>query len=398
MKSNRLRIPLILLALSIPLVMVSQPGEEDADALLENYLETGSKEYMEKINASFPGSPYSLFCEAYEYLDVNNEKARELAESLTLDHPDFAPGFFAMGTVLVNGYKAYDKAIEQFNIAEDLDPQCPRVYQNRGIAYIGKKDFNKALADFNILISGKRGYAPGYILRGVTNHVLGMQEEFLADFEIGLQIDFKALAPIFSSLVSEAIDNAIESAPENIIYIYARGYANFASGHYRLASADFIKAIEMVPGSSDFYKYSGACELFLDNGEGAQTNLNIALGSNPDDPEIYYYLGVLMNDIRDQPSTAYEYMSNAIELDAQNADYYYERAKASYNMLNYLAAKDDINIALLKDHREGNFYALRGQIKMKLEDSADDFCQDFRQALEWGTSYNLARIMKKSCR
>ena len=38
MKSNRLRIPLILLALSIPLVMVSQPGEEDADALLENYL------------------------------------------------------------------------------------------------------------------------------------------------------------------------------------------------------------------------------------------------------------------------------------------------------------------------------------------------------------------------
>ena len=154
----------------------------------------------------------------------------------------------------------------------------------------------------------------------------------------------------------------------------------------------------MVPGSSDFYKYSGACKLYLDDGEGAQRDLNIALGSNPDDPEIYYYLGVLMNDVLDQPSTAYEYMSNAIELDDQNADYYYERARSSFDMLNFQAARDDINIALQQNHRQGDFYALRGQIKMELDDSQADFCQDFQKALEWGTSYNLTRTIKKACK
>ena len=329
MKSNRLRISLILLTLSIPFFLSSQTGNEDAGALLEKYIETGSQKYMEQIIESFPDSPYSLFCKAYEHIDANNQKARELAESLTMDYPAFAPGF---------------------------------------------------------------------IIRGIASQGLGMQEDFLADFEIGLQIDYKALASIFSSRVSQAIDNAIALAPDNIIYIYARGFANFANSHYRQALADFIKAIEMVPGSSDFYKYSGACQLYLDNGEGAQKDLNIALGSNPDDPEIYYYLGVLMNDILNQPSTAHEYMNNAIELDDQNPGYYYERARASYGMLNYQAAKDDINMALLKDQTIGDYYALRGQIKMKLDDSPDDFCQDFRQALDRGTSYNLKRIMKKACK
>ena len=292
----------------------------------------------------------------------------------------------------------YDRAIECFNDAEDIDNSLDRLYQNRGIAFLGKGDFNAAKEDFDVLLSGQRGYAVGHILRGVASHGLHDEEDFLSDFEIGLQIDFKALAGIYSTLVSQAIDRAIELSPENIIYLYARGYANFINGHYRDASADFTRAIEMVPGSSDFYKYSGACKLFLEDGEGAQRDLNIALGSNPEDPEIYYYLGVLKNEVHDLPSQAFEYLSNAIELDGTNPGYYYQRAKSSFEMRNYQSARDDINLALQKDHRQGDYYALRGQIKLELGNPADDYCQDFRKALDRGTSYNLRRIMRKSCR
>jgi len=163
------------------------------------------------------------------------------------------------------------------------------------------------------------------------------------------------------------------------------------------SSTDFTRAIELVPGSSDFFKYSGASKLYLNDAEGAQKDLNIALGSNPDDPEIYYYLGVLMNDVKEQPSRAYEYLNLAIELDEQNPDYYYERSKSAYEMMDYQAALDDINMTLSYNHRKGDFYALRGHIKIKLGNPSEDFCQDYHKAVEWGTSYNLKRILRKSC-
>jgi len=164
------------------------------------------------------------------------------------------------------------------------------------------------------------------------------------------------------------------------------------------ASQDFNKCIELVTGNSDFYKYSGASKIQIDNFEGGQKDLNYALSINPDDPEIYYYLGVLMNDHIKQPAMAQEYMNHAIQLDEYNALYYYERSKAAFKMLDYDQARDDINMALKLDHRRGDFYAQRGNVKMKMGDPADDYCPDFRKALEWGTSYNLKRVMKKSCR
>jgi tetratricopeptide (TPR) repeat protein len=199
-------------------------------------------------------------------------------------------------------------------------------------------------------------------------------------------------------IAGDAVNKAIEMAPENANYYFARGYAHFKHENYRTALADFTIAVNMVSGSSDFRKYAGATKIFLEDVDGAQTDLNIALGINPDDPEIYYYLGILMNDIEEQSSKAFEYFDLAIGLDATNPTYFYERSKSSFNLMDYQSARDDINMALYLDHHSGDYYALRGEIKMKMETPATDFCYDFKRAMEWGTTYNLKRIMKKSCR
>ncbi len=373
------------------------PGTDDPDQLLKWYLETGSGEYAEQIREGFPGSPHEMFCNAWEYLDANDQKAMELAELLVANHPEFAPGYFVLGTVLLNGFKKYTNAIASFDRSLEIDPKLVWSYMNRGIARIGLEDYNSAKEDFEQVLKLKRGFAQGFLLRGVANHGLGNEEAMQADFEIGLQLDFMALSRIPDNLADEAMNKAIEAAPENAIYYYARGYARFVNGNYRAAGTDFDKCIELVPGSSDFYKYSGASRMHLDDFEGAQKDLNYALSVNPDDPETYYYLGILMNDFLKQPAMAREYMSLAIGIDESNAAYFYEHAKAEYKMMNYKKASDDINRALQLDHRKGDFYAMRGDIKMKLGKPPEDCCPDYKMALEWGTSQNLKRVMKKSC-
>lgn len=371
---------------------------EKADMLLYRYLESGAAKLMEQIDRDYPDSPHSWFCNAYEMIGVNNDRARELSEAMIEDHPYFAPGYLALGTVLSVGFDDHRKAISQFELAIEMDGEMKVAMKKKCIAHLILREFDDAIRAIDQLMEDDMGNAVYWILNGVAHFGEGDMEILLSSFEIGLQMDFKSLAAVFMPVAQEAVDKAIELAPENIIYLFGRGYARLTSGKYRQASEDFTRAIEMVPGNADFFKYSGSCKLFLEDGEGAQSDLNIALGVNPEDPEIYYYLGVLMNDVLDDPSRAAEYLNNAVELDAQNAGYYYERARSYYKMLNYQAAGDDINRALQYNHRKGDYYALRGNIKQQLGNPSGDFCEDYRKAEEWGTTYNLKRIINRSCR
>jgi tetratricopeptide (TPR) repeat protein len=389
---------LFLSSLHQPMVAARFRTQGNPDQLLEWFIETGSPEYAEKIRSDYPGSPHEMFCNAWEYLGANNEKSRELAEKMVSKHPNFVPGYLALGTVLSEGFGEYTGAVDQLSRGIEIAPEFVPTILYRGIARIGLEDYDGAKEDFNRVLNLKRGHARARILRGIANYRLGEEEAMKADFEIGLQLDFRILSTIPGDMADDAIGKAIESAPENALYFYARGYSYFTRGSYRLARADFTRCIELVPGSSDFYKYSGASKMNLDDYEGGQKDLNYALSINPDDPETYYYLGVLMNDFLDQPAMALEYMDLAIGLDESIAAYYYERAKAAYQMMNYREARDDVNLALQKDHTVGDYYALRGNIKMKTGRSSDDYCPDFHKAIEWGTTQNLKRILKKNCR
>jgi tetratricopeptide (TPR) repeat protein len=381
----------------LQVTMLTYAQISDPEVLLEHYLETGDTRTMEKIKEQFPESAYHHFCDSYDLLQVNSKKAKELAEALIREYPDFALGYFALGTIYGNALGQYSTALIQYNKSIDLDPKFPNSWLNRGIAKIELKDFKGAREDFNQAISLKRGYALGYILRGVANYNLEDNNAMLSDLEIGLQLDFKALANVLG-IAGNAVNKAIEMAPENVNYYFSRGYAHFANKNYRAALADFTRAVNIVSGSSDFLKYAGATKVFLEDANGAQTDLNIALGINPDDPETYYYLGILMNDVEEQPTRAFEYFNLAIELDDTNPMYFYQRSRSSYQLMDYQMARDDINMALYLDHHSGDYYALRGQIKMKMGNQPADYCYDFQRALEWGTDYNLKRIMKKSCR
>ncbi len=329
-----------LMILHHSLIMYAQDIEPQA--LLERYLETGDIESREAIKEQFPESAYHRFCNAHELLNINNRRAKELAEDLIRKYPDFALGYFALGTIYGNGLEQYSTAVIQFNKSIDLDRQFPGSWLNRGMAKTQLKDYQSAREDFSEAINLKREYALAYVLRGVTSYNLKDTDAMLADFEIGLQLDFRTLSKVLD-IAGDAVDKAIDLAPENVNYYFARGYAHFVDENYRNALADFTKTVNMISGSSAFFKYAGATKIFLDDPVGAKTDLNIALSINPDDPEIYYYLGILMNEHEDQPAKAYDYFSLAIELDDKNPLYYYQRSKSSFSLMDFPAARDDIN-------------------------------------------------------
>jgi len=62
-------------------------------------------------------------------------------------------------------------------------------YVNRGIAYAGKKDYDRAIADFNEAIRINPNYAVAYSNRGNLFEARGRRNEAIADFRRALAID-----------------------------------------------------------------------------------------------------------------------------------------------------------------------------------------------------------------
>jgi tetratricopeptide (TPR) repeat protein len=241
--------------------------------------------------------------------------------------------------------------------------------------------------------------ASAYILRAVSNFYLENFDDITSDIEISLQMDPYILADLYYFQVRKTIDKAIEIAPENVNLYYGRGYANFINGYYRLAVNDFAKALELVPGNAEFYKYSGASKTWIKDIPGAKADLNLAMGINPDDPEIYYYLGVLANDVENQPSMGYEYFSTAIELDPYDPDYLYERAWCLYKLTDYEFAMEDLKQAIELNDMKGDYYVLRGYLALYGDvNTGYEYCDDFRKAEELGTIYKLKNLIRKNCK
>ena len=389
---------LLIISLLTVASSLAQTSGNELQNLLDLYLETGEDSYKYSIFEKAPGTKYEDFCKTWQLLDVDNKTGIILARQLVEDYPDFPESHFAVGTFLINGFKKYDSANIFLDRAIELNPDFTAAYLHRGIGKLNTKKYKDGYDDFNQVITLDRGYSSAYVLRAVSNFYLENFDEMNGDIEIALMMDPYLLADLYYFQVRKTIDKAIEIAPDNVNLYYGRGYANFINGYYRLAVNDFARALELVPGSAEFYKLSGASKTWLKDLPGAESDLKLAMGINPDDPEIYYYLGVLYNDMEEQPSMGYEFFTKAIELDSWDPDYLYERAWCLYKLRDYEIALEDLEQAMEMDDMNGDYYTLRGYLVLYggLE-SEYDYCSDFRRAEELGTMYKLKNLIRKNC-
>ncbi|MCZ7380032.1 MAG: tetratricopeptide repeat protein [Candidatus Methanoperedens sp.] len=97
--------------------------------------------------------------------DLPNSK--ELIKSLEKIKNLTAEGHFIKGYAYYSARK-FDKAIEDYNKAIELNPKLAEAYNNRGVVYIYIKEFDKAIKDYNKAIELDPKYAEAYNNRGAV--------------------------------------------------------------------------------------------------------------------------------------------------------------------------------------------------------------------------------------
>ena len=122
----------------------------------------------------------------------------------------------------------YNHAIADYSEAIRLNPNFANAFNNRGLAYAGLGDFDRAIADYSEAIRLNPNFAEAFDNRGVAYEKKGDHDHAIADFSEAIRLN-----PNFAN----AFNN--------------RGVAYKAKGNLDRAAADFFAAKQLMRSSQD---------------------------------------------------------------------------------------------------------------------------------------------------
>ena len=171
----------------------------------------------------------------------NYDKAiEEFTQAIQLD-PNNAKYYNNRCTTFISSGK-YDAAIEDCNTAIKLNPKYAFAYNNRGLAFYNKNEYNKAISDFSQAINLDPKYAMPYNNRGQTYEALGKHDQAIADYNQAIQLNAKSSLAYFN-----------------------RGNFYIAKGEFDLAISDYSQSISINPNYVNAYIARGS--VYIDKGE-----------------------------------------------------------------------------------------------------------------------------------
>lgn len=135
--------------------------------------------------------------------------------------PDRAQAYAQYGLVHEDRDRAYYEkmAIEDYSKAIELRPDCAEAYNNRGVAYVGKGEYDKAAEDYAKAIQLSPKYARAYYNRGNRCLFRGEYEKAIEDYNKAIQ-----LKPDF---VEAHYNRAVACEEGGRLPEAARGYERF---------------------------------------------------------------------------------------------------------------------------------------------------------------------------
>lgn len=159
----------------------------------------------------------------------------------------------------------HQKAIDQFSLAIQVNPDFADAYGERARTYLVMGQYHKALEDFGEAIRLNSGKATYYLLRGLTYSRLDQDAKAIVDYSEAIR-----LAPQFEAynnrghtykrlgeykLAIEDYDEAIRLKP-NVTSYNNRGDAYHLLGQYERAIEDHTEAIRLAPLKDKAFYYN----------------------------------------------------------------------------------------------------------------------------------------------
>jgi tetratricopeptide (TPR) repeat protein len=183
---------------------------------------------------------YLLFVQAHDYANRTDMfrdtslKAEQLFEQAIKLDPNFAAAFAGLSMVESWAYHSFDplparreKARTAANEALRLQPDLPEAHLALGFSYYyGDRDYERALAEFEIAKRGLPNEAQAYMAIGAIQRRQGKWVESTANLEKAVELD-----------------------PKNGSFLFNLAYSYMAARNFEAADKTFDRGIEAAPES-----------------------------------------------------------------------------------------------------------------------------------------------------
>lgn len=234
---------------------------------LERYV--GSKELTDQSHWIYPDVLGSVYLENNYY-----EKAIEQFNKVNILDP--TGGTYESLYICYYMLGDTENASESLDMLLTLDPDIPAYFQRKGGVAALKGDFKDAAYWIGRSLEKDPGNPFGYYRRGKYKAVGGDSAGALEDF-----------------------DKALGIMNENARFLYERGLTYLSLGRGEDAGTDFRKIVSLYDEGQDNYRAAAAMAR-LGMSERALDVIRRAMTENPDDPEVYYYAAAVNSILGNQ--------------------------------------------------------------------------------------------------
>jgi len=360
-------------------------------------------EYLKKVNASLPlftekikkikkimdPKRYALMLTemAKIYIVIgktDTAAALPLLRRAKLADPTNANIFITAGDAYLN-VRDVNKAIENYNLAQSLDPQSPLAKFKIGYMYFRAQNLSEAIKFFEESLSIDPNFAPTYKELGFLYYLSGKQDKSKQNYEKYLELSGNNIPAKISYVVSLfksadykaciaqineifAIDSTINSMNRVIAYSY------FEDKQFKMALY-FMEKFFANTTPEDIinkdYIYYGKILGANNFGNRSEEQFRKALAINPALVELYGEIAKYQRNSKNFGRVAIAY-EEKIALGAGAIDDYYNLGKTYYSDAKYTLADSIFNVVLDKEFgRYINYkilcYSWQGFARVKID-------------------------------
>ncbi|MGC9393569.1 MAG: tetratricopeptide repeat protein [Anaerolineae bacterium] len=226
----------------------------------------------------------------------------------------------------------YDKAIQEYNKALELDPTYLLAYYDRGLAHAQQQHYADAIADFSEVIALDPQHADAYYNRGLVHARQNAFDQALADY-----------------------DQALALHPEDPLIYNSRGNVHYNTKDYPQAIADYDQAIQHDSTYADAYLNRGLTYAAQEEYQHAITDYNQAIALDPESAIAYNYRGQVYSRLQ-QYERALEDYTQAVTLDPNYAVAYNNRGLCYVHLGNHTQAIAEYRLAVIANPQYATAY------------------------------------------